>query len=139
MKKIFLIIFLGILILIPLISLAAGLVPCGGTGEPVCEFCHFFVMFKNIVDFILFKIVPALAALLIAIGGFMYIIAYTGAAGGGPEMMNRAKSLFMSVVWGLLICYGSWLIVSMFFTFIGVADWTKLSPDVKGWFIIDCQ
>ena len=139
MKKIFLIIFLGILILSPLLSSAAGLVPCGGQREPVCQFCHFFVLFKNIVDFFLLKIVPPMAVLMLAIAGIMYIFAHIGSGeiGGksGPALLSQANKLLMSVVWGLLIIFGAWIFVNTFFMAIGVADWTGLKA---GWWKIDC-
>jgi len=139
MKKIFLIIFLGILFFSPMLSLAAGLVPCGGQGEPSCQFCHLFVLFKNIVDFFLFKIVPPLAALMLAIAGFMYIFAYMGGGEiggkGGPGLLSQANKLLTSVVWGLLIIFGAWIFVNTFFMLIGVADWTGLK---SGWWQINC-
>ena len=56
-----------------------GIVPCGRVIEGTlisCQFCHLFVMLDGIVDFIIFKIVPPLATLMIVIGGVMFMIAY---------------------------------------------------------------
>jgi hypothetical protein len=128
-KILLLIIFLGSLIS-PLIASAAGLVPCGGEGEDPCTLCHFFLMFKNIVDFVLFTLVPVVAVLMLVIGGFMFFF-----AGGSPEALSRAKSIITSTVIGLLVIYAAWLIVNTFFVIIGVADWTGLKG---GWFSIDC-
>ena len=117
-----------------------GLVPCGRSCDdpntPKCEcdsctLCDFFVMIEKWIDGLLFKIVPALAALMIAIGGGMYII-----AAGKPETLAQAKKLLGSVIIGLLIIYGAWLIINTFFMFIGVADWTGLR---QGWWQINCQ
>jgi len=140
MKQIFFIIFLSLLFfsLFFNVVFARGLVPCGGCAidfvgeecpqpEPDCDLCLLFVMFGNVVNFILFKIIPSLAALMIAIGGFMYIFAYSGIGGGGPEWINRANSLFKSVIIGLLIAYGAWLLVNAFFFAIGV------QPDFMNW------
>ena len=119
-----------------------GLVPCGGKDCP-CTLCDFFVMFKNIVDFVMFRIVPLVAVLMILIGGFMYIIAYggpteilEGGKKGGTQLLSQAKSLFKSVVIGLFIVFGAWLIVNLFFQVIGVEKWTNLR---EGWQIIDCE
>lgn len=156
MKKTFLIIFLATLTLAPLTSLSAGLVPCGGcaeynadktkciTAEPSCQLCHFFVLFKNIVDFLLFKIVPPLAVLMLAIAGFMYIFAYmnpTEAIGGagGPALISQAKKVITSVIFGLIIIFAAWLLVNVFFTLIGVADWTGLAGGWReGWWQVVC-
>jgi hypothetical protein len=133
MRKIYLIIFSIILTSLPLLSLAEGLVPCGGKGEHPCQLCDFFVLFKNIIDFLLLKIVPPLAVLMLAIGGFMYIFAYfspgealSGGGKGGPALLSQAKKTLTAVVYGLIIIFAAWIIVNTFFQIIGVEEWTNL-------------
>lgn len=153
------IIFLGSLFF-PLASLAGkyktaagknvcyeGLVPCGkevwvggvwqggkcvgGTLTKVdCQFCHFFVMLDGIIDFVLFTLVPPIAVLMLVISGVMFFF-----VAGKPESANKAKGILTSVVLGLVIIYGAWLIINTFFTFIGLAD-TDLGRGIKNWFII---
>jgi hypothetical protein len=144
MKKIFLIIFLTIFLFLIVAPVYGGVVPCGlsqddpaqeGDQTVTCQFCHIFVLFKNIVDFFLFKIVPPLAALMLAIGGFMYIFAHLGE--GGPTMLSQANKLLMSVVWGLLIIFGAWIFVNTFFQIIGVATWDGWSLK-ESWWKINC-
>lgn len=150
MKKVSFLFLLAVLFLIPIViygngsacpdcSKPGGLVPCGRTcDDPTtsknecdpCTICDFFVMIERYINGLLFMIVPPLAALIIAIGGGMYIFSR-----GDPEMLSRAKKLFASVGIGLLIIYGAWLIVNVFFMFIGVADWTGLR---EGWWQINC-
>jgi len=113
---------------------SGGIVPCGRScddpttddideSEP-CQLCHFFVMIDRWIDRLLFMIVPVLAALMIAIGGFFYIIAFASPGEGSPEMISRAKRLFTSVAFGLLIIYGAFLIIGLFLQLIGLATWT---------------
>lgn len=126
----FIFFFLGSLFF-PLFSSAEGLVPCGpGTSKPVCELCDFFVMLDRVVQFLLFRIVPVLAALMITIGGIMYIVGQ-----GKPEVLSTVKNLFTAIIIGLVIIYGAWLIISLFLTTIGVAEWTGLGT----WWEIRCQ
>lgn len=139
MKKNFLIISLVFLFLFltPGLIQAAGLVPCGGTGEPACQFCHFFVLFKNIVDFLLKPptgLVWPIAILMIAIGGFMYVIAFVNPE-AGPGMLNKAKAVFTTTVFGLLIMFSAWIVINLFFQIIGVQEWTGLT---EGWWKINC-
>lgn len=129
MKKIIVAYFFVSFILFPLLSLAQaegtseGLVPCGpGTSKQTCTLCDFFVMIARIIDFIFFKIVPALLVLMIAIGGFMYIVAFLGPEGGGPGMLGKAKSTIQAALFGALIVYGSWIIIDLFLTVIGAKD-----------------
>jgi hypothetical protein len=108
----------------------AQLVPCGGEGQPECEFCHLFVLFDNIVKFVLRSLVPPIAALMLVIGGGMFF-----AAAGDPSKVGKAKSVITSVAIGLVIVYGAYLLINLFFWAIGVADWTGL----ENWFIYPCE
>ena len=129
MRKAFAVFFLSLLFFsFFIVPVNAGLVPCGlsqddleqpGDQTVPCKLCHFFVMIDTWIDGLLFMVVPPLAALMIAIGGAMYIISK-----GNPEMLGRAKKLFTSVVFGLLIVYGAFLIIGLLLKFIGLADWT---------------
>jgi di/tricarboxylate transporter len=113
----------------PLISLAAGLVPCGGPDEKPCQLCHLFVLLNNIIVFLLTKIVPLAAVIFIIWGGLLFIV-----SAEDPGRIEKAKEIFKSVGWGLLLVFSSWLIVNLFLTLIGVAEWTNL----KEWFKIKC-
>jgi zinc transporter ZupT len=109
----------------------AQLVPCGGSNQPACELCHIFVLFDNIVKFILQSVVPPVAGLMLIIAGIMFF-----AAAGDSAKTNKAKSIITSVVIGLLIVYGAYLLVSLFFMSIGVSEWAGFLP--SGWFIYPC-
>ncbi|MBM3251037.1 MAG: TrbC/VirB2 family protein, partial [Candidatus Nealsonbacteria bacterium] len=161
MKKIFLVFFIFILFFGIFGEVQARpIVPCGGcerygpdpsnsdkivclVPQPDCTFCHLFVLFQNVINFLLFSIVPPLAILMIAIAGFMYIFAYMsspeilpGGASGGPKMLSQAKKLLTSVVIGLLLVYGAWIFVNTFLMLIGIneahfkrlpQDWWKIN------------
>ncbi len=156
MRKTFLVFFLLIFLLLVFVFVYAttagvscpdcpkpgGLVPCGRSCDDLstpesecepCQLCHFFVMIERWIDGLLFMIVPALAALMIAIGGGMYVIAR-----GDSEMLSRAKKLFGSVVIGLLIIYGAWLVINLFFTVIGLSTFGLELTGPDKWFKINC-
>ena len=156
MKKILFLIISFWVLFCPLVSLAGeykadgktvtydGLVPCGKVvkvdGEEVympCQFCHFFVMAKGIVDFLLLPptgIVFLVGVLMLVIAGAMFIFGYL-VSPENPELISNAKSLMTSVIIGLIIIFGAWVFVNTFFLLIGVADWTGLKG---GWFQINC-
>jgi len=125
-----LLVFYGLFLSLNLAQAQSGLVPCGGPGNP-CKLCHLFVMFDRIVDFIMLTLVPPLAALMLVIAGVMFFT-----AAGDPGSIGKAKSVLTSVVLGLVIVYGSWLIINSFFLVIGVSQWTGLE---QGWFDYPCQ
>ena len=139
MKKKFLTISLVFLFLFlsPGLIQSAGLVPCGpGTSKDACEFCDFFVLFKNIVDFLLKPptgLIWPIAILMIAIGGFMYVIAFVNPE-AGPGMLTRAKAVFTTTAYGLLIMFSAWIVINLFFQIIGVQEWTNL----RQWWVINC-
>jgi len=128
---------------IPIEKRVGGLVPCGrACDDPTtpedetapCKLCHFFVMIDKWIDRLLFMVVPPLAALMIAIGGGMYIISQ-----GNPEMLGQAKKLFTSVVIGLLIIYGAWVFVNTFLMFIGINEFNQFKTLPQDWWIIPCD
>ena len=141
--------FLAILIfsfLLPLSIKAGGLVPCGGPGEDVCTLCHLFVMFQGWVNAILFIVIPPMAILMIAIGGFMLLISHAGGVistgegkKGGPALVAQAKKLFTSVAIGLLLVYGAWIIVNTFLGWIGINQSNDFKGLPQNWWKIDCD
>lgn len=163
----FYLIILGGTLLFPLIIMAGeynvdgvivhyeGLVPCGKSqpapGEDVlvtmpCQLCHIFVMFDGIVDFILFKIVPPIAVLMLVIGGIMFIFAMfggeitlPGGRRGGPALLRQAKALVTSVIIGLIIILAAWLIVNTLFIFLGLSDFGLSLTSPEKWNTINCQ
>lgn len=147
MKKIFLIIFLvSLLSFLVTFQAQAGLVPCGlsqddpdqpGEQNIPCQLCHLFVLFKNIIDFLLFKIVPTLAILFLVIAGVMYMLAYLEVI-GNPNWISQARSLIWAVVIGMIIIYGAWLIVNLFFQVIGINKLNDFKTLPQNWWVINC-
>ena len=133
-KYIFLSFFLFcFLFLISFQTQAAGLIPCGGKGQNPCQLCDFLVLFQNIVNFLLFKIVPPVAALMIVIGGIMFFM-----GGASPGMLQKAKSLLTSVAIGLVIIYGAWVFVNTFFMLIGLSQFGEFGFDLRQWWKFPC-
>jgi len=127
MKKIVLAIFVFLFLTVGQAQ-AAGLVPCGddlngnGTIDPgeQCSFCDFFKMVDKILDFVLVRMVPVVAVLMLVIGGGMLFF-----AGADPGMLTRAKSLITSTLIGLVIIFAAFLIVGTILSAIGLAGWTQ--------------
>ena len=94
-------------------------------------FCDIFKVIRNLLDIVFFELVPPVAALLLASAGVWMLFSEEN-----PSNLEKGKNIIRSVIIGLIIIYGSWLIVNLFFQIIGVADWTGLD---KGWWQINCQ
>ncbi len=116
MKKVKTIIFL-FLFLLPLFAGAQGLVPCGGPGQNPCGLCDLFQLFVNVINFLLFTLVPPLAAILFVFGGFTFYV-----AGGNPDNVKKGQSILKSVVIGLVIIYSAHFAVSMVLNALNVVD-----------------
>jgi hypothetical protein len=125
----FLVVISTILILIPGF-VQADLVPCGGPNEPPCQICHLFVMLDRLVRFVFVYLIFPIATLLIVISGGMLIF-----SAGDSGRLSQGKSIFFSTLIGLLIIFSAWLLVNLFMTGIGMADWVGRG---EGWYRIRC-
>ena len=97
---------------------AAGLVPCGGPGEKVCDMCFLFSMAKNAVEFALTVILTPLAALIFIVGGFNLM-----ANRGNPESIAKTKKMLFATTIGLLIIFGGWVVVNTSLAAMGFEAW----------------
>lgn len=109
----------------------------GGTPKVVhCQLCHFFLMIDGIIDYVLISIVPPITVLMLVIGGVMF---YFG--GAKPDLLSKSKTLFKSVVIGLVLIYGAYMIVGIVLSLLGTADINPISSAFdkdNGVFRINC-
>ena len=117
MKKIVLPIILFCLLLfiiIPNFAGAQGIVPCGNPGQDACTIKYFFVMLVNIYEFIVKMIATPLAVIAIIVGAIFMMI-----SGGNPNLMSRGKEVLKLAIIGLVLVFGSYLIIDFILTTIG--------------------
>lgn len=95
------------------------------------QLCHLFVFIRNIVTFIIFILAPILAVLFLMVAGALYVLSDEDVGN-----ITKAKEILRSVLIGILITYGAWLLVDLFLIVMGAADWTGLNG---GWFKIRCN
>lgn len=96
-----------------------GLVPCGTNCCP-CNLCMFFVLIDDILDFLLSKIVPVVAVLMLVIGGVMFLVST-----GNPGTITNARRIISSTLIGLAVIYGSFFFVGLVLKWIGLNQWTE--------------
>lgn len=94
-----------------------SLVCCGNPGQNACTFEDLFCLVKKVINFILFTIIPPLAAVWFAYAGFLMLT-----AAGDPGKTKQARDMLLYVVIGILIAYAAWLLVYWFIGFIGGTD-----------------
>ncbi len=87
----------------PLVSAAAGLVPCNG---PDCQACSIVGLIQGLINFTIGLSIP-IAMVLFAYAGVLYFTSATNA-----ENVSKAKRIFKSVFFGFVITLGAYLIVT---------------------------
>lgn len=127
--KLFLLIF--IFIISPFIIQAAGLVPCGGDGEPSCGLCHLFVMIRSVIVF-LTGIAAVVLAIMLIVGGIMFVTAH-----GNPEWVTKARKTITGAIIGFLIVIMSWIIVNSVITFATGSE--NIFQNMGPWHKIQCN
>ena len=112
-----------------------GIVPCGrdyddprtpwNEREP-CQFKHIFIMLKNILDFVLWRLGLIILVLLVIATGVIYYFSM-----GAPQTMVKVKSLLKSAGTGYGIIFLAWIIINMLLAILGyqweLGDWWQIS------------
>jgi hypothetical protein len=99
-----------------------GLVKCGTTSGNPCGFDDILILINTVINFILFKMVVPIAAIMFAYAGFELVT-----SGGETSKREKAKGIFTNVAIGLIIAVAAFLIVQTILSIVEVdPDW--------GWF-----
>ena len=114
MKKFLISLVVFSILALPLLSFAGGLIPCDGSTASPCDFNALMKLIDNVIQFILFKLALPVAALMFFYAGFKLVT-----SGGSTEARGKAKSIFTSTVFGLVIAVGAWIIVKTILTILG--------------------
>ena len=91
-----------------------GLVPCGGPSQPACQLCHLFQMFGTIINTIVWRIVPAIATILIIVAGIKFLTAL-----GNPSELKKIKDMFIGIFAGFLLVVLAWSVTVALYTAMG--------------------
>jgi hypothetical protein len=97
----------------------AALVTCGNEGQPACTLDNMFETLVNVINFVLYDIVPPLAAF-----GFAMAAVTMMTSNGDPGKFKQGKDAMITIGIGLIIIYLAWFIVSSFIEFLGGKEWT---------------
>ncbi len=100
----FILIILGVFVMVTP-ARAAGLVPCGGTGEPACQACHVVELGQNILTWGI-TIMISVIVLIFAWGGLKMVM-----SAGNTEGVSEAKGMMTNSIIGFIILLSAWLVV----------------------------
>jgi len=125
MKKITkILIYLAVfsILVLPVLSFSAGLIPCGTDTPPndhPCEFKDFLDLVNNVIKFVLFKMAVPIAAIMFFYAGFKLVT-----SGGSTENRGIAKKVFSNTVYGLAVAMAAWIIIRTILLILGYdGDW----------------
>ncbi|MFA6257545.1 MAG: hypothetical protein WC671_00860 [Candidatus Paceibacterota bacterium] len=124
-KKIIISILIFLILIVPALSLADGLVPCDNSAEKLCDFNAFMALINKVIHFILFNLVIPIAAIMFAYAGFLLITAGGEVAGA----RTKAKGIFFNAVFGLIIAVAAFLIIRTVLSILGYeGSWLGFNP-----------
>ncbi len=100
------------------------LIPCGTVANNTpCDGANgwgfLMTLINNVVNFILFRLLVPIAAIMFVYAGFELLT-----AGGETSKLTKAKKIFTNVVIGLIIAVAAWLIVHAVLAIVGYTDAT---------------
>ena len=120
-KKIFLFFIIFSILVLPALSLAAGLVPCnntpsanGATISNPCDFTALMTLISKVINFILYDLAIPIAAIMFFYAGFKMVT-----SGGSTEAKGQAKTIFTHTALGLVFIASAWLIIKMILSILG--------------------
>ena len=107
-------VFPGVIIILPFVASAAGLVPCGGTPEggspePPCDFDYLITLVNNIIMFLLYGVAVPLAAL-----GFLWAGGSLIMSQNKASAWTEAKERFGNILLGFGIIAAAFILVKAF-------------------------
>ena len=122
MTKLLLIIIFSVFIFSPFVFVSAqnGIVPCGGEGQPDCDFNQLIILIQSIINFLLFIAAP-IAAVMFAYAGWLYL-----SAAGNQGQVEKAHKIFTTVFMGIVIALAAWLIVNVISTVLLKPDFISI-------------
>jgi hypothetical protein len=131
-KKFFIVSF-ALLLIIPVIADAQGLVPCGhgSSISNACTLCHLIIGIKNLTSFGLGLLITV-GAVAIFIAGVMYIVAT-----GNEQAMSAAKSFLGASLKGFAIVLMAWFFVNIVMWLLSFNN--KLQITQTNWYSFTCS
>ena len=92
-------------------AISGGIVQCA--TDP-CTLCDLFILADRLTRFLLFNVMLPIAALMILIGGVLILTARDN-----QQQQSQGKAVFTYAVWGMIIAFAAWLIVTTLLTTLG--------------------
>lgn len=102
-------------------AISGGIVQC--VNDP-CTLCDLSILADRFTRFLLFNIMLPIAALMVLIGGTMLLTARDN-----QQQQSQGKAVLSYAVWGMIIAFAAWLIVSTLLATLGYKYTWYTFPD----------
>jgi hypothetical protein len=113
---------------------------CGANKKFIpCQICHIFILISEVIKFFYSELLWPLLGVLITILGFLLLlseihpIVFTG-QGNVFFAIEKIKEGIKLTAFSFFFLLALWFLLNLFFTVMGVGEWTGL----KDWFKISC-
>src|SRR3989344_23950 len=93
-----------------------------------CQRCDLFKLAKNLIDFIMFGLIPPIAVILFTWAGFLILI-----SGGQGKGYTQGKTIFRNTFFGFLLIMLSWVVTNTIIRSIATDN------VANNWWQFECQ
>ena len=121
-KNILILVTISCLLIFPHFTHAAGLVPCGGDGEPRCNIYHVFYIIATLTNWLI-SVAGLYAVYKIANAGFWLVL-----SGDSDESVTKWRKGITGAVVGMVMVFMAFLIVN---TAVNLLLMSKCKLDLK--------
>jgi len=99
------------------------LVPCGRSSDnpdtpwnerDSCQFKHLFILFKNIIDFLLWRVTLIILLLLVIATAIIFYFSI-----GAPALIIDSRGVWRAAGKGYAIIFMSWIIINLVLNILG--------------------
>ena len=109
-----------LILTIPVVASAQGLVPCKGTPDDPCTIGKFLEGVQGVIRFLILLVAP-IAVVMFSYAGWLYM-----SSGGNTSKISKANAIFTSVLVGIGLALGAFLIIDIIVDSLVRPDLTPL-------------
>jgi len=111
------------LLLIAPPGMGGGLVPCGRQYDDLntpwnerdrCQIPHLFLLMRNVLDFVLWKIATIMLVLILVSAGAIFYLSM-----GEPTTITKVRVLLKSAAIGYVVIFAAWFLINLILGLLG--------------------
>ena len=100
-------IIIAVLLVLPFLAVAQGLVPCSGEPGDECQFCMLAVLISNVIDWLV-VILSIITGIVFTVAGLRLVLST-----GNVSEKEASKKLIINTAIGFIIVLACWILVDL--------------------------